>query len=59
VVPIEGWIDPYWIDLHEASLLLEAVELEAVAAILERYGDSVADRADPWTPPGCGPSGWA
>jgi DNA-binding CsgD family transcriptional regulator len=47
VVPVSGWIDPYWIDLHEASLLLEAGELEPVAAFLERYGDTVADRADP------------
>jgi DNA-binding CsgD family transcriptional regulator len=47
VVPVEGWIDPWWVDLHEASLLLEAGELEPVAAFLERYGDTVAGRADP------------
>ena len=47
VAPVEGWIDPYWIDLHEASLLLEAGELEAVAGFLGRYGDTVGDRADP------------
>ena len=47
LVPIEGWIDPFWIDLQEARLLLETGELEPVAAFLERYGDAVADHADP------------
>jgi len=46
LVPIEGWIDPFWIDLHEASVLLEAGDLEAVAAFLDRYGDA-AERANP------------
>ena len=41
VVPVEGWIDPWWIDLHEASLLLEAGELEPAAAFLERRQGTV------------------
>ena len=47
LVPIEGWIDPYWVDLQEARLLLETGDLEQVSSFLERYGDTVADRADP------------
>jgi DNA-binding CsgD family transcriptional regulator/tetratricopeptide (TPR) repeat protein len=47
LVPIEGLVDPFWIDLHEASLLLEAGQLEPVTELLGRYQDAASDRADP------------
>jgi DNA-binding CsgD family transcriptional regulator len=46
LVPIEGWVDPFWIELHEAGLLLEAGELGQVAEFLARHPD-FEDRADP------------
>src|SRR5829696_882558 len=46
LVPIEGWVDPFWIDLHEASLRLEAGQLDRVAELLGRHPD-VEERADP------------
>src|SRR4029453_5265243 len=46
LVPIEGWVDPFWIELHEAGLLLEAGELGRVAEFLARHPD-FEDRADP------------
>jgi ATP/maltotriose-dependent transcriptional regulator MalT len=47
LVPIEGWLDPFWIDLHEASLLLEAGEVDRALENLERHGDDVERRVDP------------
>jgi DNA-binding CsgD family transcriptional regulator len=46
LVPIEGWIDPYWFDLHEASLLLETGQFDRVAELLTRHPE-MEDRADP------------
>src|SRR5215211_9561103 len=46
LVPIEGWVDPFWIDLQEASLRLETGQLGRVAELLARHPD-VEDRADP------------
>jgi DNA-binding NarL/FixJ family response regulator len=37
LVPLEGWVDLLWIDLREASLLLELGRLDAAAALLERH----------------------
>ena len=42
LVPLEGWIDPLWIDLHEASLLLEAGQLDQAEALLARHQDGTA-----------------
>jgi DNA-binding NarL/FixJ family response regulator len=39
LVPLEGWIDPVWIDLREASLLLERGQLDRAVALLERHPD--------------------
>jgi DNA-binding CsgD family transcriptional regulator len=39
LAPLEGWIDPLWIDLREASLLLERGQLEQAEALLERHPD--------------------
>jgi DNA-binding NarL/FixJ family response regulator len=47
LVPLEGWIDPFWIDLHEANLLLETGELDLAEACLERHGAQVQPRLDP------------
>jgi DNA-binding CsgD family transcriptional regulator len=48
LVPIEGWVDPFWIDLHEASLLLETGRLDRVAEFLGRHSgvDDGADACD-------------
>jgi DNA-binding CsgD family transcriptional regulator len=46
LVPVEGWVDPFWIDLHEASLLLEAGQPDRVAELLARHPD-VEDRGNP------------
>jgi DNA-binding CsgD family transcriptional regulator/tetratricopeptide (TPR) repeat protein len=46
LVPMEGWIDPFWFDLHEASLLLEAGQLDLVAEFVARY-EGADDRANP------------
>jgi DNA-binding CsgD family transcriptional regulator/tetratricopeptide (TPR) repeat protein len=35
LAPVEGWIDPCWVDLGEAGLLLEAGRLDQVEALLE------------------------
>jgi DNA-binding CsgD family transcriptional regulator len=37
LVPLEGWVDPLWIDLREASLLLEHGRLDQAEALLERH----------------------
>jgi DNA-binding CsgD family transcriptional regulator len=37
LVPLEGLIDPLWIDLREAALLLEAGQLDQAEALLERH----------------------
>ncbi|MFL6271801.1 MAG: hypothetical protein ACJ75A_16970, partial [Actinomycetes bacterium] len=60
LVPVEGWIDPCWIDLTEVALLLEAGRLDQAEALLRRHDDRTGPRATPTTPPGCGPSacGW-
>ena len=34
LAPLEGWVDPLWIDLHEASLLLETGDLDQAEALL-------------------------
>jgi DNA-binding CsgD family transcriptional regulator len=47
LAPVEGWVDPFWIDLHEAHLLLEAGDPAAVRTFLERHEDTVATRGDP------------
>jgi len=39
LVPLEGWVDPLWMDLREASLLLELGRLDAAEALLERHPD--------------------
>jgi hypothetical protein len=60
LVPVEGWIDPCWIDLIEVALLLEAGRLDQAEALLRRHDDRTGAERDPTTPPGCGPSacGW-
>jgi DNA-binding CsgD family transcriptional regulator/tetratricopeptide (TPR) repeat protein len=50
LVPLEGWIDPFHIELHEASLLLEAGDLDRVERFLERYRDRDPTRGDPCDP---------
>jgi DNA-binding CsgD family transcriptional regulator len=47
LVPLEGWIDPHWIDLHEAGLLLEAGDLDQAIAFLERRQERGEPDADP------------
>jgi hypothetical protein len=37
LVPLEGWVDPLWVDLREASLLLERGQLDQAEALLERH----------------------
>jgi DNA-binding CsgD family transcriptional regulator len=54
LVPVEGWIDPFWIDLHEAGLLAEAGQLDQAEALLARHGgragpgDGSSAAAWPW-----------
>jgi DNA-binding NarL/FixJ family response regulator len=45
LVPLEGWIDPLWVDLREASLLLERGHLDQAEALLERHPDPLEPRA--------------
>jgi DNA-binding NarL/FixJ family response regulator len=47
LVPIEGWIDPLWIDLHEVGLLLEVGDLDRAEALLERHRGRVDTPTDP------------
>src|SRR5918999_1451236 len=42
LAPFEGWMDPLWIDLHEASLLQEAGQLDQAEALLARHQDRTA-----------------
>jgi ATP/maltotriose-dependent transcriptional regulator MalT len=39
LTPLEGWIDPLWIDLHESCLLLETGQLDQAEALLARHQD--------------------
>src|SRR5215211_7560760 len=54
LAPVEGWVDPCWVDLGEAGLLLEAGRLDQVEALLERNRtrglaeDDPVDVAWPW-----------
>jgi anaerobic selenocysteine-containing dehydrogenase len=45
LVPLEGWIDPLWVDLREAALLLERGHLDQAEALLERHPDPLEPRA--------------
>jgi DNA-binding NarL/FixJ family response regulator len=47
LVPLEGWIDPLWIDLHEISLLLETGDLDRADELMERHRSRDHSRADP------------
>jgi DNA-binding CsgD family transcriptional regulator len=47
LAPVEGWVDPCWIDLGEASLLLEAGRLDQAEAALERNRDRGQAEGDP------------
>ena len=47
LVPLEGWVDPLWIDLHEASLLLETGDLDQAEALLRRHQDRPSSGVDP------------
>jgi DNA-binding NarL/FixJ family response regulator len=46
LVPLEGWVDPFWIDLQEATLLLETDDLDRVERFLERYDDRATADGD-------------
>jgi DNA-binding CsgD family transcriptional regulator len=48
LVPLEGWMDPLWLDLHEVGLLVEAGDLDRATSLLERHGH----RTDPGGDPG-------
>jgi DNA-binding CsgD family transcriptional regulator len=54
LAPVEGWVDPCWVDLGEAGLLLEAGRLDQAEALLERNRtrgqaeDDPLDVAWPW-----------
>ena len=45
LVPLEGWVDPLWIDLREASLLLERGQLDQTEALLERHPEPLEPTA--------------
>jgi tetratricopeptide (TPR) repeat protein len=47
LVPVEGWIDPCWIDLIEVALLLEAGRLDQAEALLRRHDDRTGAEGDP------------
>ena len=48
LAPLEGWIDPLWVDLHEASLLLETGDLDQAEALLRsRRRPGRASSVDP------------
>ncbi|HEV3496591.1 MAG TPA: LuxR family transcriptional regulator, partial [Actinomycetes bacterium] len=47
LVPLEGWIDPLWVDLREAGLLLEAGQLDQADALLARHQDRSGAELDP------------
>ena len=47
LVPVEGWIDPCWIDVAEAGLLLESGRLDQAQALLERNRDRAEGDDDP------------
>src|SRR5918999_1825241 len=46
LAPLEGWIDPLWVDLREASLLLERGQLDQVEGLLDRHPDPRAASCD-------------
>jgi tetratricopeptide (TPR) repeat protein len=48
LVPVEGWIDPCWIDLIEVALLLEAGRLDQAEALLRRHDDRTGAERDPY-----------
>jgi tetratricopeptide (TPR) repeat protein len=48
LVPVEGWIDPCWIDLIEVALLLEAGRLDQAEALLRRHDDRTGAEGDPY-----------
>jgi hypothetical protein len=48
LVPVEGWIDPCWIDLIEVALLLEAGRLDQAEALLRRHDDRTGTEGDPY-----------
>ena len=47
LAPLEGWIDPLWVDLHEASLLLETGDLDQAEALLRSPDGQAASSVDP------------
>ena len=47
LVPLEGWVDPLWIDLHEANLLLETGDLGQAEALLQRHQGRPGAGVDP------------
>jgi DNA-binding NarL/FixJ family response regulator len=46
LAPLEGWIDPLWVDLREASLVLERGELDQAEALLDRHLEPRAASCD-------------
>jgi DNA-binding CsgD family transcriptional regulator len=47
LAPMEGWIDPLWVDLHEASLLLETGDLDQAEALLRSPDGQAGSSVDP------------
>jgi DNA-binding CsgD family transcriptional regulator len=46
LVTLEGWVDPLWVDLREAYLLLEGGRPDQAEALLARHPDPLAPTAD-------------